>query len=135
MSLLDILSVQNIFLWDDTQSNSAHSHNDFAISLTDHYFGNGTFFHICRHACFFNFLSETRNAYYLTLSLSSLKRVVQHSLKFVFKDLSDDPEVLVPCGNQDDLGVEMKPSRPAQHADTIYTVSIISFPFSRNHVC
>ena len=44
MSLLDILSVQNIFLWDDTQSNSAHSHNDFAISLTDHYFGNGTFF-------------------------------------------------------------------------------------------
>ena len=43
VSLLDVLSVQNIFLWDDTQSNSARSLNDFAISLTDHYFGNATF--------------------------------------------------------------------------------------------
>lgn len=44
VSLLDTLSVQNIFLWDGTQSNSARSHNDFAISLTDHYFGNGMLF-------------------------------------------------------------------------------------------
>ena len=49
---------------------------------------------------------------------------------YSFKDLSDDPEVLVPCGNQDDLGAKMKPSHPAQYADTIYTVSIISFPFN-----
>lgn len=74
VSLLDILSVQNIFLWDDTQSNSAHSHNDFAISLTDHYFGNGAFFPLrCTTCLFFNFLSQPRNAYYLTLCFSSLK--------------------------------------------------------------
>lgn len=74
VSLLDILSVQNIFLWDDTQSNSAHSHNDFAISLTDHYFGN-FFFLICADMLFFNFLSQPRNACYLTLSFSSLQNV------------------------------------------------------------
>lgn len=69
------------------------------------------------------------------LSFSSLKSVNQHSLKLIFKDLSDDPKIPAPCGNHDDLGVEMKASRPAQQPDTTHTISIISFPFSRNHVC
>lgn len=76
VSLLDILSVQNIFLWDDTQSNSAYSHSDFAISLIDHYFRNGTFFPgYVQTILLFNFLSQTRNADYLTFSPSSLRSV------------------------------------------------------------
>lgn len=137
VSLLDVLSVQNIFLWDDTQSNSAYSHNDLSISLTYHYFGNGTFFMIFADMPIFNLLSQTRNAYYLMLSFSSLKSVNQYVLKFTFKDSSDDPGIPVPCSNQDDLGVdvEMETSRPAQQPHTIRAISIISFPFSRNHVC
>ena len=85
----------------------------------------------------FNLLSQTRNAYYLMLSFSSLKSVNQYVLKFTFKDSSDDPGIPVPCSNQDDLGVdvEMETSRPAQQPHTIRAISTISFPFSRNHVC
>lgn len=76
VSLLDILSVQNIFLWDDPQSNSAHSHSDFAILLID-YFRKGTLFSpwYVQRCLFFSFLSHTRNACYSTLSPSSLKSV------------------------------------------------------------
>lgn len=57
------------------------------------------------------------------------------SFSSVFKDFSADPKIPAPCGNHDDLGVEMTASRPAQQPDTAHTISIISFPFSRNHVC
>lgn len=48
VSLLYILSLQNIFPQNNIQSRSAHPHNDFAIFLTDHSSGNGTSF-----SCYF----------------------------------------------------------------------------------
>lgn len=92
------------------------------------------FFHICTRL-FFNFLSQTRNAHYLTLTLSSLKSVNSRSQKLIFKYSSDDSKIPVPYSNQDDLRVKTKASWPAPKANTVHAISIISFAFSGDYVC
>lgn len=129
MSLLDVLSVQNIFLWDDTQSNSAYSHNDLSISLTYHYFGNGTFFMIFADMPIFNLLSQTRNAYYLMLSFSSLKSVNQYVLKFTLKIPLMTLGSLFPVATRTTLVLMLKwKQADLPNSPTLYAPSAL-FPF------
>lgn len=136
VSLLDILSVQNIFLWDDTQSNPAHSHNDFAISLTDHYFGNGTFFPlICADMPIFKFSFTNQKCLLFNAKPFLTKKCWLALAEINLKIHPMTPKIPVPSSNQDDLGVETEASWPGPQPNTMPAISIISFPFSRNPVC
>lgn len=137
VSLLDILSVQNIFLWDDTQSNSAHSHNDFAISLTDHYFGNGTFFFplIRADMPIFQFSFTNQKCLLFNAKPFLTKKCWLALPEINVKIHPMTPRSLFFLVTRMTLGSKQKPADLAHNPTLCISSALSSFPFSRNCVC